>query len=116
MMIWEGKKIRDCFLVDVDFLSESFVIKALKCFSNFINKEYSGKPWNRCQHFSEFIKPKQNMSLFLKDHRFNRLNDCALSVLYHIDDINSYFETFTITNGVAILDRGFMEIEILKPI
>ena len=57
------------------------------------------------------------MSISLKDHRFNRLNDCALSVLYHLDDIDSYLETFTsITNGIAILDRGFLDIEILKPI
>ena len=111
------KKIKDCFLVDVEFHSESFIVKALKCFSNFINKEYSGKPWNRSQHFSEFIKPKENMSISLKDHRFNRLNDCALSVLHHIEDIDLYLQTFTsITNGVAILDRGFLDIEILKPI
>ncbi len=92
-------------------------MKALKCFSNFINKECSGKPWNRSQHFSDFIKPKENMSIPLKDHRFNRLNDCAISVLHHIDDINMYLQTFTsITNGVAILDSGFLDIEILKPI
>ena len=105
------QKIKDCFLVDVEFQSESFVIKALKCLSNFINREYSGKPWNRSEHFSEFIKPKKNMSISLKDHRFNRLNDVSLAILYHIEDIASYLETFTtITNGIAILDRGFMEL------
>ena len=57
------------------------------------------------------------MSKSLKDHIFNRLNDCALTILYHIDDIHFYLETFTtITNGVAFLDRGFMELEVLKPI
>ena len=111
------QRIKDCFLVDVDFQNESFVVKALKCLSNFINRDYSGKPWNRCQHFSDFIKPKENMSVSLKDHRFNRSNDCALSVLHHVNDITSYLEMFsTITNGVAILDRGFMDLEILKPI
>ena len=111
---WESRKYKN---VGVDFQSESFVVKALKCLSNFINnREYSGKPWNSSQHFSEFIKPKQNMSISLKD-RFNRLNDCTLTVLHHIDDIDSYLETFiAITNGVAFLDRGFMEIKILKPI
>ena len=53
------KKIKDCFLVDVDFHSESFVLKAIKCLSNFINKDYSFKKWNRYNHFSDFIKPKQ---------------------------------------------------------
>ena len=111
------QKIKNCFLVDVDFQSESFVVKAIKCLSNFINREYSGKPWNRSQHLSDFIKPKENMSISLKDHRFNRLNDCALTILYHVNDIKSYLETFTtVTNSVAILDRAFLEFEILKPI
>ena len=101
----------------MDFQSKSFVVKDIKCLSNFINKECSGKPWNRSQHFSDFIKPKENLSISLKDHRFNRLNGCALTILFHIDDIKSYLETFTtVTNGVAILDRGSLEVEILKPI
>ena len=33
------------------------------------------------------------MSIPLKDHIFNRLNDSALTILYHIDDIHSYLET-----------------------
>ena len=111
------KKINDCFLVDVEFKNESFVIKSLKCLSNFINKDYSAKPWNRHSHFSNFIKPKENHSLSLKDHRFNRLNDCALAILYHIDDIARYLDKYTnIINGISILDRSFIEMEALKPI
>ena len=110
-------KINDCFLVDVDFCSESFVIKAMKCLSNFINKENSAKPWNRYGHFTAFIKPKKNMSLCLKDHRFNRLGDCAVTLLYHLDDITSYLDKFSnIVNGITVLDRSFVEMEILKPI
>ena len=112
-----AQKISECFLVDIDFQNESFVIKAIKCLTNFINKDYSAKPWNRASHFSEFIKPKLNMSLTLKDHRFNRLFDCALSVLYHLDDISEYLDKFSsIVNGITILDRSFVEMEILKPI
>ena len=49
------------------------------------------------------------MPISSKDHRFNTVNDCALTILYLIDDIHSYFKTFTkITNGVEILDCGFM--------
>ena len=111
------KKIKDCFLVDVDFHSESFVLKAIKCLSNFINKDYSCKKWNRYNHFSDFIKPKENMSLSLKDHRFNRLNDCCLSIIYHLYDIASYFEKFSsVNNGITILERSFIDIEVLKRI
>ena len=74
------KKINECFLVDIEFKNESFVLKSLKCLSNFINKDYSAKPWNRHTHFSNFIRPKKNHSLSLKDHRFNRLNECALAI------------------------------------
>ena len=33
-----NKKITDCFLVDVEFKSEPFVIKSLKCQFNFISR------------------------------------------------------------------------------
>ena len=91
-------------------------MKSLKCLSNFINRDYSAKPWNRYSHFSEFIKPKENHSLCLKDHRFNRLNDGALSVLYHMDDISGYLDRYdNIINGLSILDHSFLEMEVLKP-
>ena len=63
------KKINECFLVDIEFKNESFVLKSLKCLSNFINKDYSAKPWNRHTHFSNFIRPKKNHSLSLKFHQ-----------------------------------------------
>ena len=111
------EKITNCFMVDVDFRNESFVIKALKCLSNFISNEYSAKPWNRHSHFSAFIKPKKNMSISLKDHRFNRLMDCSLALLYHFDDVASYLDKFTsINNGITVLDRSFLDMDILKPI
>ena len=57
----------------------------------------------------------KNMSL--KDHRFNRLNNSCLTILYHLDDIARYLEKYSsITNGISILDRSFIDIEILKPI
>ena len=112
-----AKKISECFLVDIDFQNESFVVKAMKCLTNFINKDFSAKPWNRYSHFTQFIRPKQNKSITLKDHRFNRLFDCALCVLYHMDDIAEYLDKFSsIVNGISILDRSFAEMEVLKPI
>ena len=80
-------------------------------------RECSAKPWNRENHFNAFIAPKNNFSLTLKDHRFNRLFDCCTTLLYHLDDIKSYLEKYaSVLNSIAILDRGFLEITILKPI
>ena len=78
------KKLDECFTVDIDFKDENFVLKAIKCLTNFINKENNAKPWNRHSHFSKFISPKKNDAISLKDHRFNRLNDCCLVILYHL--------------------------------
>ena len=65
------QKISDCFLVGIEFQNRSFVIKAIKCLSDFINQRYSAKPWNHYNHFEEFIVPKENISLSLKGNRFN---------------------------------------------
>ena len=101
-------KIKECFLVDVEFHNESFIVKAITCLSSFINKDFSAKPWNRQSHFESFISPKKNESLSLKDHRFNRLFECCTSVLYHLDDIKSYLDQFqNIINRVSILNRSF---------
>ena len=87
------------------------------CLCSFINGDYSSKPWNRQEHFDSFISPKQNESLSLKDHRFNRVFDCCINILHHLDDIKLYLETYSnILNGVAILDRTFLDMEMLKPI
>ena len=110
-------KIKECFLVEVEFQNESFIVKAITCLSSFINKDFSAKPWNRQSHFESFIHPKKNESLSFKDHRFNRIFECCLSLIYHLDDIKSYLDEFrNIINGVSILNRAFLDMEILKPI
>ena len=84
---------------------------------NLITKDSSSKPWNRFSLFSLFISPKQNLSITMKDHRFNRLGDCAMSLLYHLDDISHFLnKNSSILNDIAILDRDFLEMEVLKPI
>ncbi len=109
--------IKDCFITDVDFRNESFIYKAVTCLSSFINNDYSSKPWNRQEHFDSFINPKKNESISVKDHRFNRIFDCCIHILYHLDDIKQYLDTYqNILNGIAILDRTFLDMEILKPI
>ena len=42
-----ASKVNDCFLVDIDFKSDSFIYKAIPCLTLFINKDYSTQPWNR---------------------------------------------------------------------
>ena len=40
-----------------------------------------------------------------------------MSVHYHLDDKREYLETYSnIVNQIAIIDKSFLEIEILKPI
>ena len=112
------KKLDACFTVDIDFKDENFILKGIKCLTNFVNKENSAKPWNRFSDFSQFISPKTNETISLKDHRFNRLNDCCLTVLYHFDDISEFLQRFeNVTNNMAILDRSFVDMaDVLKPI
>ena len=109
--------IKDCSITDIDFRNESLIYKAITCLTSFINNEYSLKPWNRQQHFDAFISPKKNESISVKDHRFNRIFDCCIHILYHVDDIKLYLDTFqNILNGIAILDRTFLDMGLLKPI
>ena len=82
--------IKDCFITDIDFCNYSFIYKAITCLTSFINNEYSSKPWNRQQHFDPFISPKRNQSISVKDHHFNRIFDCCIHILYHVDDITLF--------------------------
>ena len=110
-------KLKQCFLSDVDFANDDFITKAIHCLSNFINKDCSAKPWNYHSHFNSHIKPRKNMSVILKDHRFNRIFVCCEGLAYHIDDIASYLDKYrNVVNGITILDRSFVDMPILKPI
>ena len=46
---------------------------ALDCIPRLINHDFDHKPWNKSQEFGMHITPKKNMSVSLKDERFNRL-------------------------------------------
>ena len=116
---WFSGKRKNQWLLPCGCWFSFWIILSLKPWSAYqiLLKENSAKPWNRYGHFTAFIKPKKNMSLCLKDHRFNRLGDCAVTLLYHLDDITSYLDKFSnIVNGITVLDRSFVEMEILKPI
>ena len=109
--------IKECFLTNIDFRNESFIYKAITCLCSFINSDYSSKPWNRQQHFDVSISPKKNASLSSKDHCFNRVFNCCINILYHLDDIKLYLDKYSnILNGIEILDRSFLDMEVPKPI
>ena len=112
-----GEKLKQCFLSDVDFANDDFITKAMHCLSNFINRDCSAKPWNYYSTFNNFIKPRKNMSVVLKDHRFNRIFVCSEGLTYHLDDIANFLDNYrNIVNGITILDRSFVDMPILKPI
>ena len=48
--------------------------------------------------------------------RVNMIIECALALLYHLDDTGQYQDKFTNINVMSILDRTFVDMEILKPI
>ena len=50
-------KVKECFLTDNDLANEDFITTAITCLSNFINKDYSAKTWNRQSHFDNFNNP-----------------------------------------------------------
>lgn len=62
-----NKKIVECILVDIEFKCEPCVIKSLMCSSNWIDNNYSSKPWKRSYHFALFIKPKEIDQFYLKN-------------------------------------------------
>ena len=46
-----------------------------------------------------------------------RMFDCSAAVLHHLDDIKIYLEqNLHVLNATSIIDRGYLDIEILKPI
>ena len=50
-------------------------------------------------------------------NRFNRVFDCCANILFHLDNIGLYLDTYSnILNGIAILDRRFLDMQMLEPI
>ena len=43
--------------------------------------------------------------------------DCSAAILHHLDDIKNYLEQNQhVLNAISIIDRGFLDMEILKSI
>ena len=80
-------------------------------------KDFSAKPWNISSNFESFISTKKNESFSFKDHRFKRIFDCSTTILHHLEDIKNYLEQNKQNlNAISIIDRVFLDTEILKPI
>ena len=57
------------------------------------------------------------MSHSQKDCRFNRIFECCYTLVHHIDDIKMFVDKFpNIINGLSVIDRTFLDMEILKPL
>ena len=66
-------KIYANFLVNATTIASSVTEQALDCITRLINHDFDHKPWNKSQEFDMHITPEKNMSVSLKDERFNRL-------------------------------------------
>ena len=53
-----NNEISKCFFVDVDFKSESFPLKAIRCLMSFINRGFLQNRRIDKNHFDAFIHPK----------------------------------------------------------
>ena len=111
-----SNEINKCFYIGIDFRSESFPFKAIRCLTSFINRDFSTELWNQQKHFDAFIHPKKNESLSLKDHRFSSIFECYYSLAHYVDAIKFYLEKFSsVVNGLSIIDRSFLDMEVLNP-
>ena len=68
----------NAFIVYIDFKNENFVLKAIKCLSNFVNERNSDRLWNRFSHFTKFIAPVLVILTGLNAARRNKLNSKKL--------------------------------------
>ena len=108
-------KIFANFLVEATTHSNSVTEQALGCFTKLINHDFDHKPWNKANEFDVHIAPRKNLSVSLKDERFNRLTLTCAVALYHYDDVESFLEKYQhVTNQLACIVRSFMELDFLK--
>ena len=103
------------FLVNATRTASSVTEQALDCITRLINHDFDHKPWNKSQEFDMHITPKKNMSVSLKDERFNRLPLTCAVTLYYFDDVASFLDKFQhVTNQLACIVRCFLDLEFLK--
>ena len=98
------EKIYANFLVNATTTASSVTEQALDCITRLINHDFDHKPWNKSQEFDMHITSKKNMSVCLKDERFNRLPLTCTDTLYHFDDVASFVDKFQhVTNQLACI-------------
>jgi len=108
-------KIYSKFLVPASNAHSSVTEQALDCITRLVNHDFDHKPWNRAVDFDIFIAPKKNLSVCLKDERFNRLTLTCAVVVHHLDDVTRFLQKFEqVTNQLACIVRCFLELDFMK--
>ena len=108
------------FMVDLDFDSKhgSVAGQALDCMLRLVAPEYQHKPWN---YYKEFVlhldhNAVDKVLFAYKDHRFGCLSRAAAVLVYLLPWMEDFLECHqSITNRLACIVRGFLEVEYLKP-
>ena len=76
--------------------------------------EYDHKAWNYSVEFDIFISPQKNLTVPLKDQRFDRLTHCCVTLLHHIERFKEFLEKMShVTNQLTSISRSFYELEFM---
>ena len=108
------------FLVDLDFDSKhgSVADQALDCILRLVAPEFQHKPWNYHKEFTTYLDVNgvENVLFAYKDQRFGCLSRAAAVMVYLFPSVEDFMESHpSITNRLACIVRGFLEVEYLQP-
>ena len=107
-------KIQAVFLVDATNRKDSITEQMIDCCKKLINHDHDHKPWNYSVEFDIHISPNKNMSMTLKDQRFDRLTLCCATLLHHYHELETFLSEMThVTNQLTSIARSFQEIEFM---
>ena len=107
-------KIQANFLVDATNRKDSITEQMIDYCTKLINHDFDHKPWNYAVEFDLHIAPRKNMSVALKDKRFDRLTMCCATLLHHYHDLENFLSQMShVTNQLSSIARSFQEIEFM---
>jgi hypothetical protein len=101
-------------MVDATNRKDSITEQMIDCCTKLINHDFDHKPWNYAVEFDIHISPNKNMSMALKDQRFDRLTMCCATLLHHYHELETFLSEMThVTNQLTSIARSFQEIEFM---
>lgn len=108
------------FMVDLDFDSKhgSVAGQALDCILWLVAPEFQHKPWNYNKQFAMYLDTNgiENVLFAYKDQQFGCLSRAAAILVYLLPSIEDFLESHpSVTNRLACIVRGFLDVEYLKP-